>query len=160
MRNLLSFDPGLQTGIAVGTYEFDQPYELVDYWQVPNGLDGFLDWLKEHRRDFSLDPDITIVSEKFVLRSQRFVADTTPLLIEGAMRALEMNPVFQLRTDKVLVPDRILKENGLWVSAKYVQHTDGRDANDAIIHALAYLFKQKHKPTLKRYFGGENVPEA
>ncbi len=86
-----------------------------------------------------------------------FVADTEPLLIEGALSALHGGEiVWQLRSDKSLVEDSVLKDNGLWHTGKYVGWKDARDTNDAIIHALAYLKKNKHVPTLKKYWGNND----
>lgn len=177
MTYLLSFDPGKVTGITLGHYSDTKAYERDAFWAVQGGLEGFLGWFGNH---FSPDYDsynltdyfypdehgpearepITwayadgqIVSERFVLRSQKFVADTTPILIEGAMAALGMEPIYQLRSDKALVPDQILKDQLLWVTGSMCGWTDGRDVNDSAIHALAYLKKQKHLPTLQKFFG-------
>lgn len=151
MTYLLSIDPGIATGIALGWYEQQHWYERIDCWIVKGGLDGFMHWYYADAPGEALMAQW--VSERFVLRDNDFVANTEPLRIEGAMIALGLNPVFQLRTDKALCKDDVLKEHKLWVTGKMVNHTDGRDANDATIHALAYLKKQKHIPTLKQYWG-------
>ena len=146
---LLSLDPGKQTGIALGTYG-DEAYELLNVWQVAGGLEGFIDWWHEH---YPLNESV-LVSEKFVLRNNAFVADTEPLLIEGALRVLyDANIVWQLPSDKSLVADTVLRENQLWHTGKQVGWKDARDTNDAIIHGLAYLKKNKHIPTLQKYWG-------
>ena len=147
MTWLLSIDPGVATGIALGWYEETHPYERTDVWIVKGGLDGFLEWY-----DTTYIIADKWVAERFVLRDNDFVANTEPLRIEGAMEALRLHPTYQLRTDKALCKDEVLKEHGLWVTGKMVGHSDGRDANDATIHALAYLKKQKHLPTLKKYW--------
>jgi len=159
---LLSLDPGKQTGIAAGVYGDDHPYMLIDVWQVSEGVTGFIKWWhdtgKHVIRNYEwawLQPT-QIVSEKFILRNNAFVADTEPLLIEGALQALWSLPVaWQQRSDKSLVGDNILRENGLWHTGKQVGWKDARDTNDAIIHAMAYLKKNKHIPTLQKYWGKE-----
>ena len=131
-------------------------------WQVADGLAGFVEWWREHGckvvmfREWAYDKPITVVCEKFVLRSNSFVADTEPLLIEGALTALHNgNIVWQLRSDKSLVDDKVLKDHALWHTGKQVEWKDARDTNDAIIHALAYLKKNKHIPTLQKFWGEE-----
>jgi len=148
---LLSLDPGKQTGIALGFYG-DEAYELLNVWQVAGGLNGFIDWWHDH---YPLNESV-LVSEKFVLRNNAFVADTEPLLIEGALHVLYDNQiVWQLASDKSLVNDSVLRKNNLWHTGKQVGWKDARDTNDAIIHGLAYLKKNKHIPTLQKYWGEE-----
>lgn len=149
---MLSLDPGKQTGIALGSYGDDEPYELLNVWQVSGGLHGFIDWWRDQQR---LLPTY-LVCEKFVLRNNAFVADTEPLLIEGALRVLWGGDIeWQLPSDKSLVADTVLRENNLWHTGKQVGWKDAHDTNDAIIHALAYLKKNKHIPTLQKYWGKE-----
>jgi len=148
---LLSLDPGKQTGIALGTYG-DEAYELLNVWQIAGGLNGFIDWWYSH---YPLNESV-LVSEKFVLRNNAFVADTEPLLIEGALHVLYDNQiVWQLASDKSLVNDSVLRENNLWHTGKQVGWKDARDTNDAIIHGLAYLKKNKHIPTLQKYWANK-----
>lgn len=150
MTYTLSIDPGMATGIALGSFTDTTPWELVDRWIVKGGVEGFIHWY------YAVAPVQALmgrwVSERFVLRDNDFIANCEPLRIEGAMLAFGLNPIFQLRTDKALCKDDVLKEHGLWTTGKMVGHVDGRDANDAIIHALAYMKKQKHYPTLRKYW--------
>lgn len=150
MTYILSFDPGKQTGITLGEYSDTEPYRRLDYWQVGGGLAGFLAWQSEHAE---ITGTSETVSEKFTLRNNKFVADTTPLLIEGAMITLGMDCIWQQPALKATVPDKILKDNGLWLTGKMVGHKDARDANDSCIHALAYLRRKHHAPTLKAFWG-------
>ena len=154
VTTLISVDPGKATGVAVGTFSDTEPYKLYEIYQIQNGVEGFLEWLKTHPE--WLLKDIVWVSERFVLRgSNKFVADLEPVRIEGAMTALGIKPIWQLRTDKMFVTDELLKEHGLWQTGKALGWKDGRDANDAIVHGLAYLRKNKHLPTLINYWGKE-----
>lgn len=150
MTWLYTIDPGVATGIALGWYEETHAYDRTNVWIIKDGLSGFLDWFED---DQPVNPFNALwVSERFVLRDNDFVANTEPLKIEGALETLRLRPTYQLRTDKALCKDEVLKEHGLWVTGKMVGHSDGRDANDATIHALAYLKKQRHLPTLKKYW--------
>jgi hypothetical protein len=45
MTYLWSFDPGLATGAALGYYDDETPYKIHATWSIPDGLDGFIDWL-------------------------------------------------------------------------------------------------------------------
>lgn len=148
MKHLLSFDPGQSTGIAFGTYSDTHPYTLIDVWQTQNGLTGVLEWLDKH---YSTDHE-EIVSENFILRKTPFMPDVEPLRIEGALTVFYPNIVWQQPSDKHHTPDTILKEHGLWQTGKPLGHVDGRDANDAIIHAITFLKKRGHVPTLKKYW--------
>lgn len=163
MTLLISLDPGKVTGCTIGRFTETTPYERLDYFAIQGGLEGFIDFaerrwgsydygglpaLYEEPHAAHLTP--TLVSERFVLRSNAFVADTTPLLIEGAMAAWHLDPVYQLRSDKALVPDQILKDNGWWVTGKMCGWKDGRDVNDSLIHALVYLKRNKHLPTIEK----------
>jgi hypothetical protein len=153
MTFLLTFDPGKSTGIALGEYSDTDPYKLLLVWQTHNGLTGVLEWLGEH---YGMVDDDEVVSEKFVLRKHNFLPDTEPLRIEGALTVFFPDIVWQLPSEKHHTPDNVLREHNLWQTGKKFNHQDGRDANDAIIHALTFLKKQAHMPTLKKYWGAES----
>lgn len=156
MTHILAIDPGVATGITLGWFNEYHPFERTGFWCVKGGLDGFLSWY--HGTAPNEAYMARWVAERFVLRDNDFIANTEPLRIEGAMEALGLHPTYQLRTDKALVKDEVLKARGLWVTGKMCGHTDGRDVNDSAIHALAHLKKLKHKPTLLHYWGGPPSP--
>lgn len=155
MPYILSLDPGKSSGIALGYYDDTVAYEVHIVWQVENGLEGFIQW---HDRQWHwielLSPQI--VSERFVLRSQKFVADTTPLLIEGAMRVLFGPDIhYQLRGEKAKVTNDHLKRGFSYKTGKQVGRKDANDVNDAIRHGVIYLTKKKnqHLPTIEKFLG-------
>jgi hypothetical protein len=152
---ILSLDPGKSSGIALGYYSSASAYESVAVWQVEDGLEGFLDWYYKCWPAISVKgPEI--VSERFVLRSQKFVADTTPLLIEGAMRVLFGPDIhYQLRGEKAKVTNDHLKRGGEYRTGKHVGRKDANDVNDALRHAVIYLTKKKnqHLPTIEKFLG-------
>lgn len=152
MTLLLSIDPGKATGIALGEYHKDIPYRLGNAWIIHGGVDGFIEFMIEHSLFYAVDQ---VVCERFVARDNGWVADIEAKAIEGALKAIMYGtPIaFQDRNAKVLVPDSVLKEHGLWQTGSMVGHTDGRDANDAIIHALGWLMRRSHLSTLEFYFG-------
>ncbi|AGY47138.1 hypothetical protein CN1A_29 [Clavibacter phage CN1A] len=153
MTYLLSFDPGVSSGIALGSFGPKQAYEFIEGWEPQGGTEGLIEWWTQHADWPGWDNTIW-VSELFVLANNDFVANIESKRGEGAimMMAHPQKVNWQDRTRKAGVPNRILKEHGLWQSGVDYQHEDGRDVNDAIIHALEYLRSRVHIPTLKRYF--------
>lgn len=150
---MLSIDPGGSTGIALGTFSETEPYALVETWQPRGGAVGFLEWAVD--TDWFAPLDV-IVAEQFILRSaekDNRVPNVEPIRIEGVMLALRWDVQYQSRTMKSMVKDQVLKDHGLWQTGKKFGHTDGRDANDAIIHALAHLKNKRHLPSLRKYWG-------
>lgn len=155
---LLSIDPGESIGIALGIFATDEPYELIETWQPRGGAVGFLNWWHSpalfNAAGHWGDRDL-IVSERFILRSSPKdgrVPNVEPVRIEGVMLGLGMDVHYQDRWMKASVNDSILKEHGLWQTGKKFDHPDGRDANDALIHALAYLKSIRHLPTLRKFW--------
>lgn len=99
-------------------------------------------------------PDVVVV-EEFILRDNNFRANLTGVRVEGMIEVTyQRTPiVYRPPSKKAQVPDEILKAHGLWNTGSDVDWTDGRDANDAVIHLLGYVaFDLKHVPTLRKYF--------
>lgn len=134
---LVSIDPGLATGISVGVYGLDKPYTLEGSTITQEGVYGFSEWFSRGRID-PWAPNIQIVVEGFnLLARNEFVADLSGVEVIGYIKGLGWPVTWQTRSDKSLVPDYILQRHGMWSTGKEVNHKDGRDANDATIHALA-----------------------
>lgn len=177
MKTLISLDPGLSTGIAIGTYSDTEPYNLTHAFQIEGGVEGFLD------NTFSgYDPglgfeytsicgveieDAFVIAEKFTARggANAFSYRTEalePLRVEGAILALGIRPewvspqqmYFAQGESKSPVTNahRWLRENGLHVTGKDVGCKDANDARSAILHSIAWMRRQKHVPTLEAYF--------
>lgn len=213
MNTLISIDPGMQTGISVGTYSDTEPYTLTHSFQIGGGVEGFIkkvrvskgeDWTMRAyaylhvggRTDFSLGseepfecedkrypecPDddhlcyrdewvsnTEVIAEKFTSRGggQGFALRTEhlePLRIEGAMLALGLQPHWvsppqqyfaggKTKPEKKKAQHRWLKEHDLYVTGKMVDSPDADDVRSSIAHAIAYLVRQKHMPTIQHYF--------
>jgi hypothetical protein len=150
MPRLISIDPGKATGIAYGYYDDETEYRLQDVLITHDGVDGVAElyWNSEFLRD-SMEE---IVVENYIMGHGP--QDPVALEVIGFIKGVHQSPflTLQKRSDKRLVPDKLLKDHGFWQTGKTVGHTDGRDANDAIIHGIAYLFKKRHLPTMLRYF--------
>ena len=157
MNALYAFDPGLITGIAVGSYSDSEPYELDRCMAL-----SFED-LSESFWDREWQYNSTIVIEKFIPNpGNQFTLsqdDIVGVQVEGMLKHVfgAENINWQLRSDKgkAGVMDKVLKEHGLWQTGDDVNWIDGRDANDAIIHSLVYLRNIGHEPTLRKYFRNE-----
>jgi hypothetical protein len=149
------FDFGEVTGVSAGTYSDDLPYGVLGTWHVQNGCQGFIDWWRGNELADAMEPNDKVIAERFVLGNNTFKADLSGVPTEGALMALSPAPIIwqtRDRKQKAGMYDRILKQHSLWVEADDVNWTDGRDANDAIIHSLEYLRATNHMPTLRKYF--------
>jgi hypothetical protein len=165
----MAIDPGGTTGIAEGYYTDTQPLKFTSIYVATEGIKGFA---KEWRN--ALDSVDDFVVETFVPRANEFIANVDGVevigLIKGEMYMEEGNIsvphswYFQARTEKAALlsakesnsetaNNAWLKGHGLWQTGKMVGWKDGRDANDAIIHALVHMKKIRHIPTLLHYWG-------
>ena len=156
VQNIVSFDPGLITGIATGRFSDDTPLEVVDVLAVP-----YNEWVEdrlffkamvENRGSYD-----HVVSEVFTSRTDNeFAPDLTGVRVEGILNlAFSERVIWRPRTKKEQVPDAVLRDNGIWYTGEQVEWSDGRDVNDAIIHMLGFVaFDLRHRPTLEKYFRG------
>ena len=165
----MSIDPGKATGIAIGRMTEELPLEVVYRAIIPDGTFGFIEWLHRTRdgkaiveedclknfreRYMELDWHLDVVCENFRVLSTDFKPNVEPLRIEGVIMDHFGSAVnWQQPSDKKLVGDEFLKKNNLWLTGKEVNHADGRDANDAMLHLFARALKSKHGPTLEKYW--------
>lgn len=161
MTRLLSIDPGKNSGIALGFYDAITPYRLEARWQVHDGTEGFIDWWYSGDH-LGFDE---IVCEKFILDGDnKFTADLTPKEIEGALKVLAETPIaWQPRTDKATLigypPDARTKAQRQRVRFDFLDRfgmfkpgTENDDSNDAVTHALVYIKRRKHYPSLMAFW--------
>lgn len=146
MTLLLALDPGGTTGWSIWQYDALTPAMPFEHGQITGGVQGFVEWWREHERD--IEPDVDeVVSESFVLDGRTVSPDVTPLRIEGALSVLWPHGViYQRNTFKAHAPDATLKRLGFWWRGE--QH-----ARDSARHALAFLKVRKHLPTVRAYWG-------
>lgn len=168
-KTLLSIDPGLSSGVTLWEYGDSKPAELLEFWQIEGGIEGFLEWttfIGSHTDD--------VVVEKFTPRQSLTLASAEPLLIEGALIALGYVPPYKpggknvnwnhpaqmyftggddLAAKKKRA-HKWLKEHGLYVTGKDVGCKDANDVRSSMLHAMVWFRKQKHRATLKQFFGG------
>lgn len=152
MLYILSVDPGKVTGVAYGCFGETSPYDLMAVAAVLDGPYGLNKWLVEFLQQNPVD---VIVSELFVPDGSAGGRETVSPRCEGVLISHFEKIVWQRRTDKTWggmgakAVDQRLKDLGLWRKGSEVAWSDGRDVNDAIIHALNYLRVARHMPTLK-----------
>ena len=173
MTGLLTIDPGVNSGIALGWYDLVTPYRVVERWQVHDGLSGFIEWWEATFRELWINE---IVCESFSLREEnKFAPDVTPLRIEGALEALlsvhkshsgwrpsltyqppsakggltGYSPKAQAGTKAMRQRERFdfLDRFGMFKPG-----TENDDTHDAITHALVSLKRRKHAPTLRAFW--------
>jgi hypothetical protein len=162
---LVAFDPGKATGVFVGAYTAKSPLRPVSHHIVQNGPEGMGTWLRGMN---SLDA-AEVVSELFRPNlNDPGARETVSPRVEGVLcdHIGEARIHWQPRNEKAMgfesqaVSDLLLRRLGWWVTGKDVDHTDGRDANDASIHALQYLRKKRHVPTLRMISEAMRKPPA
>ncbi len=162
VSSILSIDPGKSTGIALGRCSDSEEYELIGHWTILGGIHGFSQWVDHY--GFLLKGADTVVCEDFQLTSSPVVPDTTPLLIKGAIeyitRARTSAVVYQLPSQKSLLVrpggKSTQSERFKWLKQQGFNFpgTANDDLNDAITHALVYLKRTGHRPTIERFWGG------
>lgn len=166
---VMAIDPGKATGVAFGRFALDMPMEIIFSGIITGGAYGFAEWLyNTHDGKTIIENDCSynfpenydeleyhmdVVCENFKYRGGSFTPDLEPLRIEGIVMDHFGNIInWNSPSDKSLVGDQFLKDNDLWQTGRDVGHTDGRDANDAIMHAFVYAMRARHLPTLEMYW--------
>ena len=146
MIQILGVDPGGTTGFCVIEYTPESRPVLKEAWEESGGLGGVL-----AIRDKIIKHEI-VVCESFTLRPGVKMPDLSPVYIIGALEALmpyQDSLVYQQPSAKVLCPDEKLK--------KIEMYQRGHPhANDAIRHAIIYLVKINHQPTIEWLWDKEN----
>jgi len=149
-EHILSIDPGGKggdTGIVLLGYTPETRPVLVDSWAVPNGLTGFREWYVKTLRQGA----DTIIVEQFV-HFKAVQLETTPILIEGAVRFIWPNAVLSPASGKdTQMPDAVMGNLGFCKATFKGDHHGDRWS--ALKHALRWLKHQKHVPTLRGFSG-------
>ncbi len=179
-KYLVSVDPGKRSAIAMLRYADDRPVKLHLAYQVDGGVGGFIDLLEEVIfLGFEPARDVTWISEKFIPRNQSVAGfaqsldSTLPLVCEGIMIGQRYMPVYiqggknpQWQAPQLMYwaggksaaerKKRLhqwLKDSGeFYVTGKQFGHGDADDIRAALGHGLAWFRRQKHLPTLTKWF--------
>ena len=177
MTTLWAADTGKSSGFVWGEFTPTTPFKRLGYAQVSGGIGGVKTWLAENQ--WVHDMDVRLC-EKFVPISgkgfSQTLDSTLPLVIEGALIALDVMPEYRPehydvwprpasmyfmgganKAEKLKRSRAWLKEHGLLLTGKDVGQPNADDAVSATLHAFAYLLRQRHLPTMKHYKIGVNV---
>lgn len=150
MTSILSFDPagkGGDTGIVVLDYLSTMAPRVRESWAISGGYDAFCDWLRFNE---DINPDVVIV-ETFIHFKDIHI-ETTPILIEGAIRYVWPNAVLSPASGKnTAMPNDMMERIGF--SKKDFAGDHHSDRWEALRHALRYLKNNKHIPTLRLISG-------
>lgn len=177
----LSIDPGMSNGVCEFEWGDDEPFKPLRLLQFAGGapmLAKVLDKLNVRVTgdddEMAIGPATlhALVVEKFTPRSARAGAEFSltrdsaePLRGEGVLigRDLERfiqwgEPSQQYFMGGESLPEKkkrareFLKLNGLHLTGSMVGQGDADDAISAELHAIAWLRRQRHMPTLRRFF--------
>ena len=145
LKTILSLDPSAardisNTGWAWGTYSDDEALAILASGNITGGFKGFANDTAVLRLLRAAD---TVVCEKYVIYNR--AGDPSPMKIEGVVEFLRPDTNFQPSAHKnTLIPDDLMKRLGMWSTAGH--HHDEREA---VRHALLYLTRAEHRPTLE-----------
>lgn len=151
---LLTLDPGEATGWFYGAYDKVTPLQRISSGIIPGGAVGLSKFLVDF---FTLRRLPThVVAERFVPDGTDGAAEMVSPQGEGVILALLGERVrWQLRGDKALgyssvaEADDLLRRRGWWLTGADCAWKDGRDANDAALHAIKLMRTLRHRPTLQ-----------
>lgn len=169
MTYIVSIDPGVSSGIAVGQYSATDALVVVNRFQISGGLSGLLPDLENMS---PIIPGTLVICEKFTPRSGNGFSHTTksvePLRCEGALIALGLMPDYpdprwrqptaqyfsggETPAARKKASRAFLKKHDLYLTGKDVGQRDADDAISATLHLFGYMRQIKHRPTLERYF--------
>lgn len=164
MTRVLAFDPGESTGWALFSYADRAPAELIDQGVIPDGVDGFIKWARSMPGHDLLVYAETIVYEDFVIDGTITGSWSSETI--GALKALYAvankqdeghKLVKQTRQDKASLFGHKAKTTELRQTERFNWLRDRGFIGvshelDAITHALFYIKRQGHVPTIKRYW--------
>lgn len=172
-RYILSIDPGLSSGIALGFASETEPYSLIKVWQFGGGAKALAEWIEDWKNRRTLNgplPDAInhTICEKFTpLQNAGFnltLDSVEPLRGEGVLLALGVmpdhpdptwrRPANMYKYGGKSLPEKkkrayqFLKDNGMHLTGKTVGCPDAFDARSATLHGIAYAIDVlEHKPT-------------
>lgn len=164
---ILSFDPGVSTGVSLVELPEDGPPRLVEGWQFTGGPVALLEWVSSHRE--LLDSVDHVCVEKFKpINHSNYaltMASVTPLVCEGVLLATGIIPTYPewvgfrkpgdhyvvggaSLADKKKRLRAFLKDTENYRMPKELGTPDSDDFASAAGHAFAYAMKVlNHRPT-------------
>jgi hypothetical protein len=129
----------MRTGVALVSAQTNKPPVLISSDEVYGGLAGFQDWWTNSRPAYDV-----LVAEDFIRREGVHGAILEPLKVIGYLSPWE--PILQSPAGrKKAVSDDALKRLGMFLPGE-----KQRNAIEATRHAVWYLKKTCHLPTLHK----------
>lgn len=154
MTTILAIDPCAErevscTGWAFGEYEPQTPFRLLGSGVIEGGFAGFAGEVQHNIKGLG-----TLLHNANVALVEHYVpynraGDVTPLLAEGVVRCVRPDVVLQPSSALSLVSEAQAKTLYSEIRAQG-HHADNLSA---LRHLLAYLMKNRHKPTLRAIRG-------
>lgn len=158
----MAVDPGMETGVVVLEFEGDTPARIVRRVQVTGGLDGLVPRLPMRLDQRTVDH---VVCEKFRTTPRVYrAAELEALRIEGLVKtstywagvdlewqypdSMLLRGSVGSRSENKRAADDTLRDMGLWTTGSQVSRPNANDVNSAMKHAVAFLRKVGHRPTL------------
>jgi hypothetical protein len=174
----LAIDPGVSTGICLFSWDDYTPIHILHVWHLPDGASGTaaaLDWINVGVKDGVLmmgEKEIdALVVEKFTPRPNANFnhtrKSTEPLRVEGVLIGRGFEPFIQWAEpkqqyfmgdsqlpldEKKRLAKEFLKEHGMYVTGKAVGKKDADDAISATLHAVSWMRRKRHMPTMEKLF--------
>lgn len=142
---VLALDPGLKTGVCL--YDADAK-KIILSLIIPNGLTGLWNWWDAVGHGYAAGCDVLVV-ESFEAEEGTHGIDYTPIEIIGWLKGLDIPIQWQRRNQRgkgKLITPAVLKRAGLY--PKRGELKEGHQVS-ALQHALAYLVKIRHRPTIE-----------
>lgn len=141
----LVLDPGKVTGAAMVEWSDDDPLSVLWTQSIPSGCEGFVDWFKEFDH-FSMD---IVICELFEIDGT--ITGSWSPRIEGALMALWNGEIVWQRRDEkaALLPTEPARR--AWFNRRGLRFKTSHEL-DSVVHALVYLKRMKHMPTLMKWW--------
>lgn len=151
---VLAIDPGAKTGVSLIDTE---GHRLILSLIIPNGLTGLWNWWDAVGYSYAASCD-TIICETFEAEEGTHGIDLTPVEIIGWLKGLGVPIQWQRRNQRgktKLISTAVLKRAGLYPKSGELK--EGHQVA-ALQHALAYLVKIRHRPTIELLHPREETP--
>ena len=163
----LAIDPGMSNGICEFVWADDAPFMVLRRFQFPGGASALRHAVRALTQEHTYD---VLVVEKFTPRQNEgfnLTRDAAePLRGEGVLIGLGLEGLIQWAEpsqqyfmggdtlkEKKQRSRSFLKRHGLYATGKAFSQKDADDAISAQLHAIAWLRRQRHAPTITALFG-------
>lgn len=180
----LAIDPGLSTGVCLFSWSGDDAeghFKQEALWQFTGGAAGLARFIDQFELRVTDDGELRmknqrltrLVVEKFTPRANEGFSLTLksvePLRGEGVLIGRGLGPFIDWAepahqyfmggtslADKKKRSREFLKLHGLHVTGSMIGQKDADDAISAELHAIAWLRRKRHMPTLVELFQEED----